>query len=530
MPLPVGNITWPPLDPSSRDIATWSAWYSGDVAQLAGLTLEPGFTHTTATTPTQSLSNIYEGFWVRESRRVRGKDEPAAVHAPLAGLIAAKSASLLFSEMPRFNVKPSDSDDRYIVSAEQAKRAQARIEDLLTDENIGATLYEAAEACAGLGGVFLRATWDTSVSDNPFVVAWHADQAVPEWRYDRLHAVTFWRELPAVDKQKVGVVWRHLERHEPGRILNGLYMGDARNLGIASPTLEAHPETAGLFTEVPLPVGFPTPLDVVYIPNVKPYRRHRGLPIGRADIAGCETELDALDETKTSKARDVFLGKGKIIVPEDALEQIGNGRGAGKRFDHDRTVFTGLSIHPTGEMQGIEAVQHAIRAQEHLDIELALTESIVMGAGYAPPTFGLGIAGRAESGTAARIRESATFETIGLKRGYWTAGLERLFLMLLAIDNLVLSRTDTPITIPNIEWPPLRETDPVEVAQAAALWGATGSISKRSLVQMRLGSDADASAVDDELALIDADSQAAMDQMVLPSPDGDPVGPNQQVS
>ncbi|MCL4293905.1 MAG: capsid protein, partial [Acidimicrobiia bacterium] len=74
-----------------------------------------------------------------------------------------------------------------------------------------------------MGGVYLRTVWDTQVADHPMLDVVHADRAVPEFRWGRLVAVTFWRTLTA--DRAAAVVWRHLERHEPGVIFHGLFEG-----------------------------------------------------------------------------------------------------------------------------------------------------------------------------------------------------------------------------------------------------------------------------------------------------------------
>ena len=62
----------------------------------------------------------------------------------------------------------------------------------LIDDGTHSTLIEAAETCAALGGVFLRVVWDTDIQDRPWIDLVPPDAAVPEFKYGRLVAVTFW--------------------------------------------------------------------------------------------------------------------------------------------------------------------------------------------------------------------------------------------------------------------------------------------------------------------------------------------------
>jgi len=99
-----------------------------------------------------------------------------------------------------------------------------------------------------------------------------------------------------------------------------------------------------------------------------------------------------------------------------------------------------------------QLMQPDIRVEKHLAAAVALTREIVSKAGYSPQTFGLDIAGQAESGTALRIREERTYRTLGRKRRYWESGLQDAFQALLAIDAAEFSGQAAPAR-PAIVWP-----------------------------------------------------------------------------
>jgi hypothetical protein len=65
---------------------------------------------------------------------------------------------------------------------------------------------------------------------------------VPKWRWDRLATATFWRDITPEGSRDVV---RHLERHEPGVILHGVYVGTRDKLGMRVP-LTDYPETQDL--------------------------------------------------------------------------------------------------------------------------------------------------------------------------------------------------------------------------------------------------------------------------------------------
>ncbi len=444
------NMKWPPDGAAPADVGTWRAWYSSDPARLGS-----------EAAPPRAAKSSWLFFWRRQRDRTATRQAPP-LHVPLATEVAQTSADLLFGEMPD------------LVTGEQA---QQRLDELAADTGLAPSLLEAAEVCAAVSGVYLRVSWDKDVADEPFLTSVAADHAVPDFRYGRLQAVTFWHELAAEGDG----VWRHLERHEPGVILHGLYLGDKTHLGVQQ-TLEAHPQTAGLDELVALPDGVPAKLLAWYVPNLRPDPADPGSPFGRADIAGAEGLLDALDEAYSSWVRDVRLGKARILVPHDALTAGDTTRGSGRYFDTDAEVFTELDGMNPGEMSGITVFQPAIRAEEHLATVLHLVETIVGKCGYSPQTFGLHIEGRAESGTALKLRENKTYSTLDRKRRYWAPALKEACENLLAVDRAVFGRP-TVVEVPVLVWPEPRET-PAETAQTLTMLRTAEAVSIETAVRM----------------------------------------------
>jgi hypothetical protein len=341
------------------------------------------------------------------------------------------------------------------------------------------TLLEAAEVCAALGGVYLRPVWDRDEAPHPLLTVIHADGAAPEFRWGRLAAVTFWRVVRTDGKD----VWRHLERHEPGVILHGLYVGTADELG-RQVDLTALPDTADLDDEIPLPAGLR--FAARYVPNVLPNRKHRTSQVGRSDWQGSEALMDALDETWTSWMRDLRLGQARIIASEEALQR-GSGRGDGAWFDPDREVYVGLDVGPAGAVDGrpfLEPVQFAIRVREHADTALALVERIVSTCGYSPQSFGLHIEGRAESGSALRVREGKTLRTQGRKQRYWDSPLGGILEAMLVIDAAEFGTRGIEPVRPAIRWGDSLVDDPRETAQTIQLLHAAQAASVRTRVKM----------------------------------------------
>lgn len=488
MPLPGSNIgRWPPLDllDYHRQQERWAAWWSGDKYELRRLATEFAI-------ETQDETGR-RSFWHR--RDVKDKTRGTKhLHAALASDIASASADFLFGEPPSLRVENNDA-------------AQNRLEELAEALGLWNLLLEAGEACAAMGSVWLRPVWDTTVADHPLLTIVHADQAAPDFRFRQLRAVTFWEEVhrepdvgPLGTTSRGMQVWRHLERHEPGVILHGLYIGSEDDLGVRV-SLQDHPSTEGFEDVVEVPSGVPGLLPK-YVPNALPNRRYRRLPIGRSDYAEAEDELDSLDEAWSSWMRDLRLGQARILAPKEFLQEAGTGkRGEGRTLDLDTELFTGLEIADLERVNDpIKEVQFDIRVEEHERTCMALVERIVSQAGYSPQTFGLHIEGRAESGTALKLRESKTFRTQGRKQRYWKPAIVGVARDLLALDRAVFGR-DTPVEEPTLEWAEL-EDNPLDKANWINLLRAAQVMSRRTGIRLAQPQLSDQE-VDEELRRIE---------------------------
>lgn len=485
-----GNTQWPPEGWSAiyNGYQEHSAWYSGDPEQLAsvyGGMLE-----------TMTRRSRFK-FW---GRGKKGTEHQARsqLHVPLAGDIAATSSALLFSEAPEFLIPDAHEEN----APADAKAAQSRLDEIVNEGGIIDRLSEAAETSAALGGVFIKPDWDRAVADVPVLSVVQADNAVPEFRYGMLQAVTLWRVVEGAERDRI---YRHLERHTTnatgsGVIEHGLYRGSREQLGERI-ALAGSPDTEGLQDVLILP--FPG-LGIRYVANLRPNRKHRGSPLGQSDYAGAEGLLDALDEVFTSWMRDIRLAKARIVVPEEYLER----KGDSMAFDLDREVYAAMEMDPTGGPD-ITPVQFAIRVDEHERTALTYIERIITHAGYSPQTFGLHIEGRAESGTALRIRERKTLTTQQRKRRYWEPALEDVLEMLLSIDRAVFNPT-TPVFRPQVNMADSVADDPTEVAATIELLNRAASISLYEKVRMR-HPEWKKPQIDEEVARLEAEQGQAVE-------------------
>ncbi|MFJ9126992.1 phage capsid protein [Streptomyces sp. NPDC102340] len=451
------------------------AWYSGDPLRLAALYAR------------HPRPDERRRLWGRRPFEQRPGRREQRLHVPLPGDIATTSADLLFADMPTITVDDVATQDR--------------LDQLLDEGRAQQTFLAAAEQSAALSGVYLRVTWDRELAERPLLTVMQPDAALPEFRFGMLRAVNFWRELPGGSE---ATVWRHIERHEPGRIVHALYEGTRDNIGRAVP-LSEHSETAELVgslgaDRVSIATGI-RELTAAYVPNMGPNRRHRSSPLGRSDYAAPLYDLfDALDTTWTSWMRDIRLARARLIVPDGYLRDEGPGNGAS--FDDEREVWQALKM-PPNEGAGITLAQFEIRVEEHRASTESITRQAAQAAGYSPQSFGLDTAGQPVTATEVDSRDSRSMVTRKKKVGYWRHGLADMLHALLLLDaaRIVPQR-------PRVEFGDGVAESPEATATTLDLLNRAGAVSTSTKVKI-LHPDWDEGDVAAEVAAILAETGVA---------------------
>ena len=441
----------------------WSAWYSGD---------------------TEALRNAYSGAvgaaprrWYRFWSRIAAEPtaQKAELHVPIAGDLAAVSGALLFGETPTIRVPQAHLPK----ASRAAKAAEERLRDILEDTGAYNRFVEAAESASAMGGAYLFPAWDRELVDAPIPALAQADQAIPQFKHGFLQSVILWRILEEDGEQ----VLRHLELHRPADtpagkayVINAVYNGTKQEIGNRLPDTEVQARGMTPLVEFPFPG-----LDVEYIPNMRPNRLWRNSGLGLSDFSGSEGMFDALDEVYASWMRDIRLAKARIIVPRDFIDESGS-------IDIDHEVYQPMNMEPGATEAGARSMlaqQFEIRYLEHRETAIELVERIVSNSGYSPQTFGIRIEGRAESGTALRLRESKTLLTLKRKGAWWRPAIARLFEHIMAIDAEVfggpgLGDQNTVEAILRDGIP----VDPTEVSQTVAQLNAAQAASIETRVRI----------------------------------------------
>lgn len=475
MGLPANGTPWPPKQwhPVFEKMDEWAAWWEGDPARLhSTYQQERG---SGGSSPRRGLAGFLQRFFWGRRQPESGQPSRGDLHIPIAADLCATSAELLYSEPPSF-----DTDN---------ERTRVRL-DAYIEDGLFTQLQAGADVGAALGGRYHRVTWDTAVSDMPFLSTVHADHALPEFRWGRLVAVTFWTVVEVRGSTYV----RHVERHElnqdgNGLVFHGLYEGTHDNLGMLVP-LPEHPATAGLAATVNdqghVDAGITPGLMVAYVPNAVPNKRWRthpaGKDLGRSDLDGVEALMDALDEVYSSWMRDIRLGKARVFADRAMLEAP-NGQ---PLFNLDQEVFTPLDglAGSMSDAVPIHPQQFAIRVQEHADTAADLVRRIVRGARYSASTFGDDVADTDVTATEVKARQASTMTTRAKKIQLEKPALTRLVRKLLLTDQAVFDTPGLDVDGLAVVFPDLVTTDPHAVAQTIATLKNAGVMSTKTAVEM----------------------------------------------
>lgn len=501
MSLPEPNSAWPPpeLVKVTARVAESHVWWEGDPDKLN--TFYGGAqSHAKPSGVKARAKAAYQAFWGQQTTQTG--QTPKRYHAPIAGVIPKLSATELFSEQVTF------------VDATGDAKVQGRADGIFNTPRFHSRLIEAGEACSALSNSYQRVVWDTEIAENAWIDFVDVDRAIPEFRWGRLVAVTFWSELAGSDDQEV---WRHLERHESGAIIHAVYKGTASNIGKMM-SLADHSATAGISVDGADDRGSwvetgTKELTADYVPNVTPnpeWRNDQKLRhLGRADIAtDVIPSLHELDRIYTGLMRDFRLSAARIVASESTLTTGGFGRGA--YLSEDQEIFTrvGQAIGKEGDIESLfEFFQPAIRVLEHDQGAALLLREVIRKAGYSPVSLGMSDE-VAQTATEASGKKDLTVKTTKAKARHWGSALGPLATTCLRIDARLFGGT-APSEELELEWPQFARESEESKARTVQGWEAAKAASTRTKVAF-LHEDWDDERIEEEVRLIDSANTVAM--------------------
>lgn len=477
------GMSWPPMDLERYKMQEHSTWYSGEAELLANFYFDHDLQNYMMLNYGTRNNNK---FWARQIRN----DSQFFIHVPVANDISETSSAFLFGESPII---------RFESTSEDMKDAQKALDDMLTKSGFFKKIVEGAEVASAIGGVYMKVAWDTDISEEPIPVVVQCEQAFPTFKFGQLVKVIFVYEVQCDGS----TVYRLAETVEKGKIANELYKGSADNLGNLCELSECDATK-----DLKKSVGTGDVMTAVYIPNLLPNKLNRQSPMGRSDYQGLETLMDALDEVFSAWMLDVQIARGKIHVPAGYVKELEGGK---TKFNIDTMAYEELDIDPTAMTKPIEATQFDIRSEQFEKTCLNLLDRIITSAGYSPQSFGLNIAGRAESGTALNVRERKSFATTNKKQAYWEDGLKKLIVAMCMIKQQYLGGKFTNELNINIAFSDGISNNLTEVSNAVKTLADAKAISTDTKVRMVHPEWTDEQ-VDEEVERILNDESAGMPQ------------------
>jgi hypothetical protein len=148
-------------------------------------------------------------------------------------------------------------------------------------------------------------------------------------------------------------------------------------------------------------------------------------------------------------------------------------------------MYEELDVDPTAMTDPIKATQFEIRSDQFEKTCLNLLDRIITSAGYSPQSFGLNIAGRAESGTALNVRERKSFATTNKKQSYWEPALKDLVKAMCLIKQAYLGGSFTcDLDAINIEFSDGISNNMSEVSNSVKTLSDAKAISTDTKVRM----------------------------------------------
>ncbi|MFA5608534.1 MAG: hypothetical protein WDA07_15425 [Leucobacter sp.] len=517
--MPAPNSTWPPTpwDTAYAQYTENNAWLTGDTKTLARLYGNDAArsTHTRAGVAHQGglIGGISRLFW---GRPAPAGENRTRLHVPIPADLATLASDLQYSDPPVTTVEDSVVEGIH-------RGVEGRVDELFNDDSHHAMLNSMGEIKSALGAVIVVPRWDKELEDHVWLDYAAADTAIPVFRQGRLVKVTLWSEF--LDGH---VYWRHLEHHTIGSIEHALYRGTATNLGRRVP-LQERPETEYLAALVDSDSRIPTMIDRLtagYLPNAPAlsWRKTGALrDAGRSDFNQLPPLFDNADEAWSSWMRDLKLGAGKLIVPQEYLNS--NGPGAGASFDQFREMFVGLDIPGKAQDMQLEAHQFAIRVEEHKATMEGITRQILQKAGFSPQSWGISD-GTTSQATATEIqqRERRTETTRSKKNLYDRKVLSRLGSVALELDGILFPGKGGGRYDLNVVFPDISRVDPKVEAETIGILKIADAISTETAVR-RANPDWEDSAIGEEVARIQAEraSQAVPDPFTFGRIDEDDV-------
>lgn len=402
--------------------------------------------------------------WVSSLRRAgtSGDDYGAPLREfvpfPAPEIAARTLATFLFGE------------DAKIKSEQQPDELLA----LIDGNHFHALNQEAATTCAVEGDIVYKLDWDEEVSPVAIISAVAGDMSFPRFRFRRLVEVAFVRCIEGDDDGDSDTVIRHVEIRQKGRIINRLFRGSGTSLGVEI-ALESYSDTAELEAEVA------TDIDDVLARHV-PFWRTAKSPFGISIFRGKHGLIEALHSLYTQDQHDAEMAKRRVALPSEYLKRDAHGRA---HFDRNVDVLE-LSDAAAGAIGGSSSALETIEFTDNTVMGERIAQRLdefMLACGIAPQSAGRDVAHGAESGTARRLAQSLTLQTVHTAARYFEPAIEDLLRLGLVVGARHLGTPIADDTSVDVEMQDGLIVDEVELAGRIQVLATAQAISTEQKVR-----------------------------------------------
>lgn len=403
-------------DRFTRSLLVNSVWYGGNDLELKQLYEKDIKSFKQGNNTTEALNY----FWAQPTDGTNVRK----VHTGIPQLISEKMVDLILANGYEYTVyTDAEMDDR-------DDENQTRLDDILYDNGFSLQIQEAIETESWAGGMAFKLSTSRQFK-HPIIEVIQPEEYEPVIKAGRIVGdifITFYTHNKTSYKLK-----EHYGVDERGGFIRyKLYMyanDDWTEVGLTE-----IPETkdlkditfAGIFHKFSL-----------YKPNKLPNSEFRGSRMGESDYSGSISMFDALDEIMSTMVQEFRDAKIKNWWASNLLpvDPTTNQTYIPPALKKDFIVYN-AGIGEREKAQTFEQTQGNINAEKYLVAYKKAMETVLNNAGLSPQTIGMtGIDSTASSADSQELREKTSIRTREKKIDIWQPTLEKLFELVLMLDD-----------------------------------------------------------------------------------------------
>ena len=189
----------------------------------------------------------------------------------------------------------------------------------------------------------------------------------------------------------------------------------------------------------------------LYKPNKLPNSEFRGSKLGESDYSGSHGLFDAIDEVISTMVQEFRDGKIKNFWPSDLLPVDVNGKVYMQPSLKKDFIIFNSGIGEKEKPTKPEMVQGDIHSEKYIETYKKLMESVLNNAGLSPQTVGVtGLESTSASESSQELREKTSIRTREKKVDMWEKTLNKLFELMLKLDDYRMGKAVIDYTIKTI--------------------------------------------------------------------------------